>query len=172
MSSEVDLARAVATLHALIERADALRAVLLLDRGEGLEPLVVDCGADGSAEVAQGDDVRPWAAENGAAAPEPLALPEHIHPFPPLEVDLAGEEPSVQAPMGMLDHVARAVQESAALFPARSVLMVGFESTEPEHPVFLAARQDEPLVLSVGDEEYEMPPGWPGPPGGGGPLQL
>src|SRR4051794_33293283 len=113
MAEADDLARAVATLRALIEQADALRAVLMLDRGEGLEPLVVDCAADGSAEVACGDDVRPWEVD-GEAGAEPLALPlpDHVPPFPPLEVDLAGEEASVQAPMGMLDHVARTVKET------------------------------------------------------------
>jgi hypothetical protein len=169
MAADPDLAQAVATLRTLLERTNALRAVLMLDRGEGLEPVVVDCLADGEAEVARGEDAVAWEGPDDAP---PLPLPDHIHPFPPLEVDLAGEEPSVQAPMGMLDHVARAVKESGALFPERSVLMVGFESTEPEAPVYLAARQGEPLVLSVGEAEYEMPPEWPGEPGLGGPLQL
>jgi hypothetical protein len=162
-----DLARVVATLRLLVARAGALRAVALLDRGEAAEPVVVDCVTGGEVEVVEGEDARTWDGPDDA---EPLALPGHVHPFPPLEVDLA--ESTVQSPLGVLDHVGRIVRESASLLPGRSVLTVGFATTSPDVPVYLAARGDEPLVLSLGDAEYELPAGWPGEPGQAGPLAI
>lgn len=152
-----DLPRVAATLHALLDGLGALRAILLLDRGEGLAPAVLDCAADGSTEIEEHDEVR----ELGPAAwvgAEPLPLPP-LSPPPPLEVDLA--EGTVISPMGVLDGTARAVRDAAEAFPGTSVLTVGFETTAPEVPLFLATRRGEPLVVSLGEAEYEMPPNWP-----------
>ncbi len=72
----------------------------------------------------------------------------------------------------MLDHVGRVVRDSALALPGRSVLTVGFATTAEDVPVYLTARAGEPLVLSLGDDEYELPEGWPGEPGQAGPLAL
>lgn len=146
--------RAAVTLRAMLERSGALRAVLLLDV-DGGEPVVLDCGADGTAEVAAGDAVEQL--ERVEAIP-PADLPA-MTPVPVLEVDLA--ERTVQAPMGVLDSIARLVRDVGELFPGRSVLTVGFETTDPDTPLFIAARRGDPLVLSLAGDEYEMPAGWP-----------
>ena len=158
MPDAPDLARIAATLEAFLARAEALRAVLLLDRGPAGAPLVVDCTGDGTVELVEGDDARELPETEGVEAPPLRPLPD-VRAFPPLEVDLAAA--TVAAPLGALDHVARAVRDLAALFPGRSVLTVGFESTDPERPLFLAARRGEPMVASLGEDEYELPPGWP-----------
>ena len=167
MDDAPDLARIVATTRAIVARAGALRAVVLLDRGEDAEPVVVDCATGGDVEVAEGEEVRTWPGDDEA---EPLGLPDHLHPFPPLEVDLL--EATVQSPLGVLDHVGRIVRESALALPGQSVLTVGFATTAEDVPLYLAARGDEPLVLSLGDAEYELPAGWPGEPGQPGPLAI
>lgn len=156
MAGAEDAATAVATLTALLQRAGAVRAVLLLDRGDPADPLVIDCAADGSVELAAGEEMRPLPPPESPATP--LELPD-VAPPPPLEVDLA--QGTVTAAMGALDAIARAVRSAAALFPGRSALMVGWATSEPEAPLFLAARGGEPLVVSLGGDEYEMPPGWP-----------
>ncbi len=153
-----ELARAAATLHALLDGLGALRAILLLDRGEGLTPAVLDCGADGATEVEEHEAVRELGPADWASA-RPLPLPP-LSPPPPLEVDLA--EGTVLSPMGVLDGTARAVRDAAATFPGDSVLTVGFETTVAGAPLFLAARRGEPLVVSLGEAEYEMPANWPG----------
>lgn len=167
MDEAIDLARIVATLRALVARAGALRAVALLDRGDAADPVVVDCETGGEVEVAEGEQARAWDGPDDA---EPLALPDHLHPFPALSVDL--DEQTVQSPLGVLDHVGRVVRDSALALPGRSVLTVGFATTVEGVPVYLSARSGEPLVLSLGDAEYELPEGWPGEPGQAGPLAL
>ncbi|HEY2636972.1 MAG TPA: hypothetical protein VGI54_06255 [Solirubrobacteraceae bacterium] len=152
-----EAARVVATLHDLLARAGALRAVALLDRGDDALPLVVDCAADGSTEVAEGDDARAWPQECHSGG-EPLELPP-ISAVPTLEVDVAGG--TVTAPLGGLDAAGRAVRDLAARLGGRSVVTVGFATTEPDAPLFLAARPGEPLVASLAEAEYELPEGWP-----------
>lgn len=157
MTDLPDVPRIVATLQAFLEGSEALRAVLLLDRGEG-EPLVIDCLLDGTAELLEGGDVRA-VAEGEWVDVRPLGPLPDLRAFAPLEIDLSAA--TVTAPLGAFDFVARAVRDTAALFPGVSVLTVGFESTDPDRPLFLAARRDEPMVASLGDDEYELPPGWP-----------
>jgi hypothetical protein len=158
VAADADPDRLAATLHALLAATGALRAILLLDRSDdGRRPLVVDCAVDGSAEVAEGDDVREVAPDQWLGAP-PLPLPPLQRP-PRLTVDL--EEMTVTSPLGALDAAGRAVRDVAATFGGGSVLTVGWETNEPAAPLFLAARPGEPLVVSLGEAEYELPPGWP-----------
>ena len=44
--------------------------------------------------------------------------------------------------------------------------LVQFETNDPEAPFAITARAggDEPLVLALGEEEFEMDPGWPDAP--------
>jgi len=45
--------------------------------------------------------------------------------------------------------------------------MVQFETNQPDAPLAITARAGrvDPLVLTLGDEEFEMGPGWPDAPG-------
>ena len=89
---------------------------------------------------------------------EHLPLP-HVHSFPPLEVDAARAE--VTGPVGAVAHLAGAVRELAGSLPGRSVLTVEFETTDPQAPLTIAARAGEPVVLVLGEQQFEMPTGWP-----------
>jgi hypothetical protein len=53
------------------------------------------------------------------------------------------------------------VRALAASLPGRSVATVGFATTAPDAPLFLAAREGEPLVASLAGNEYELPADWP-----------
>ena len=66
MDDAPDLARIVATTRAIVARAGALRAVVLLDRGEDAEPVVIDCVTGGDVEVAEGEEVRTWPGDDEA----------------------------------------------------------------------------------------------------------
>jgi hypothetical protein len=145
------VARCGATLRAFIARAGALTAIALLDRA-GLPPVVVDVTADGPIEVLEGDDALVLGAEAFADA-EPLAIPD-IRPLPPMDVDAASGK--VVGLPGALGHQAAAVRELASLLPGRSAVTVGFASSDPDVPVFIAAREGEPAVVSLGQEQFAL----------------
>lgn len=152
------LGTVVATLRAFVERAGAESAVLVLDQGDDLAPAVVDCPAQGAVEISEGAEgivlERP-----DALAGEPLAVPD-VRSFSPFDVDV--ESGQVSGPLGALDHLGRAVRDLAALFPGRSAVTVTFASSDPAAPLSLAARRGEPMVLALGEEQFDPPAGWPG----------
>lgn len=149
----------VVLLREFLHRSGALRAVALVDRAPGEQPAIVDCGRFAPIEIDLGDRAvyMPHGAHLTAHAPE---LPE-IHQLAPFEVDAAKAE--IAAPVGGLAHLAQAVQSLAAALGGRNVAMVQFETTDPGTPLAITARADgsEPMVLALGEEEYEMEPGWP-----------
>jgi hypothetical protein len=91
-------------------------------------------------------------------AAEPLPLPD-VRALPPFEVDAVRAE--ITSPLGGVERHARAVRELAEAFPGRSVLAVTFATTDPETPLQLAARAGEPMVLALGEEQFQMGPAWP-----------
>ncbi|MCW3065895.1 MAG: hypothetical protein JWN32_3067 [Solirubrobacterales bacterium] len=147
-----DLGPIVATLRAFLVQTEALRVVLLLDRGDA-EPLVVDCDAAGALEIADGEVIR--SLEPGAfAADAPLPLPD-VHRLPPVEVD--PDVGQITAPLGTLERTATGVRATAHLFGGRSVFTAAFQTNDPDAPLFIAARGEEPLVISLGAREWELP---------------
>ena len=81
--------------------------------------------------------------------------------FAPFEVDAASAE--IAAPPGAVAHLAGAVRDLAALLGGRNVAMAQFETSDPDAPLAITARADasDPIVLAIGEEEFEMEPGWP-----------
>jgi len=152
-----ELATIAATLRELVERAEAAGAMLLLDRGEDAAPLLVEVDRGGVVEITEGEATRLLEA-NAVAEAQALPLPE-VRAFAPLELDVSAGR--LTGPLGALDHLGRAVRDTAVLFAGRSVLTVGFATTDPETPLFLAAREGEPMVMALGDAQYELPAGFP-----------
>lgn len=154
------LAQIAVTLRAFVQAAGALEATLLLDQGTEVPPLAVECPAVGPVLLAEGEQVMQLDVDRLAA--EPLPLPE-VRALPPFEVDALRAE--ITAPLGGVEHHARAVRALAEAFPGRSVVSVQFATTDLDTPLTIAARSGDPLVLGLGEEEqFEMPPDWP--PGG------
>ena len=151
------LAQIAVTLRAFVHAAGALEATLLLDQGAEAPPLVAECPAVGPVLLAEGEQVVQLDADRLAA--ESLPLPD-VRALPPFEVDALRAE--ITAPLGGVEHHARAVRELAGAFPGRSVLSVRFATTDLDTPLTIAARGGDPLVLGLGeDEQFEMPVGWP-----------
>lgn len=156
-SSPSEVCTIAATLRAFVEGTGALRAVLLLDRENGAAPLMIDVSAGGVVETTEGEQSRALDGSEAVLAAS-LELPE-LRAFGAMDLDV--QAGTLSGPLGALDHVGRAVRDTAALFPGRSVLTVGFETSDPETPLFLAARRGEPMVLVLGDAQYELPAGFP-----------
>jgi hypothetical protein len=150
------IAQVVVTLRAFVAASGAFSAVLVLDQGADVAPLLVDCGVDGAATLSEGEATVALDADRLVATP--LALPA-VRALPPFEVDALRAE--VTSPLGGVEHLARAVRDLVDAFPGRSVLTVAFATTDPDAPLHLAARSGEPMVLAIGEEQYEMDASWP-----------
>jgi hypothetical protein len=141
---------AVATALAFANAAGAHRVILLIDRGDDEPALMVDAVHDGTAEVTDGDHTETVQAPR--AAPKPL--PEiRATPHTAIRMDFASGQ--LSAPIGAIEHLADSVRALAAAFGGRSVATAEFPTRD--FPFTIAARQDEPAILSAGDEEYELP---------------
>jgi hypothetical protein len=149
---------AAATVRAFVSGSRALRAVVLLDRGEGIEPVIVDHAAGGAVEVIEGEAGRMTEIPPGAPATLPFDLAP-VSRLPPLVVDPAAGE--LAAPLGAVAAIGRAVRELAGLFGGHSVVTAVFETDDDDVPLVVAARSGEPLLLSLADEQFPMPDGWP-----------
>lgn len=154
MTEELDVV--VATLRAYLERSKAIRAIVLLDRGDDRAPLMLDCPAGEPVEVAEGE--RTTVLAGAAAAAEPLPLGD-VRAMPAVEVD-AGSA-SIAALPGVMEHAARGVRDLAAALGGRTVVTVQLATTDAETPLAVAARTGEPVVLVLGDEQFPMPEDWP-----------
>jgi hypothetical protein len=140
------LAQIAVTLRTFVHAAGALEATLLLDQGAEVPPLVAECPAVGPVLLGEGEEVVQLDPDRLAA--EPLPLP--------------AVRAEITAPLGGVEHHARAVRGLAEAFPGRSVVSVSFATTDPQLPLTIAARGGDPLVLALGeDEQFEMAPGWP-----------
>jgi len=143
----------VVLLREFLHRSGAVRAVAALEHGG--DAAIVDCAQLQPIEVTTGGRtvVLPHAIELDTPA---LAVPE-VTQLPPFAVSAALGE--ITSPLGGVEHYARAVHALAAVLPgARSVALVTWSTTDPETPLSISARGDEPLVVSLGDEEFELAP--------------
>jgi hypothetical protein len=145
-----DLDPVVVTLRDVLHRSGALRVVVIVDREE---PAIVDVGRLAPVEVQVGERLVhvPHAIELDA---EPIVSPE-LRQLPPFEVDAAAGE--VIGTIGGLDHLADAMRELSRALGGRSVAMAQYATTTPDLPLSVTARGDEPVVVSIGEDAFELP---------------
>jgi hypothetical protein len=148
-----DLDVYVVAARELVHRASAIEVQAVVDRGTDRPPALITCGRMRPIEVI--DDGRtvhlPHAAE---LAPQAPALPA-VPPLPPIEVDSTG--PTINAPLGAIDALVRAVEALAATLGGRSVALAFFQTTDDDTPLGIAARSGEPVVLTLGEEQFALP---------------
>ena len=149
----------VVLLREFLHRSGAVRAVAVVEGAPGDEPAIVDVRRLHPTEVEIGDRVvrLPHAIDLDVPPPQMPA----VRQLPPFDVDVESGE--IAAPPGGVAHLAGAVRDVADLLGGRNVAMVQFETNQPEAPLAITARAGgtEPLVLALGEEEFEMEPGWP-----------
>jgi len=85
-----------------------------------------------------------------------VALPElpYMRHLPAFEVDPA--DGRVAGVLGGLEMLGRAVRAIAALLPGTSVVAADYETNDPAVPLGLAGRAGEPLVVLLGEHEFEL----------------
>jgi hypothetical protein len=151
------LAEAVATVRAFAAASGAERVVLLLDRGDGLTPTMVEGDELGGVEVT--DEGDSWALEPSMpAGAQPRALPE-LRPPPPSALAFDPDTGQLEAPLGAVANLARGVLALAAAFGGRSVASVDFPTRDPDLPLTIAGREGDPIVVAAGEQRFELPPG-------------
>lgn len=140
---------AVALARELLHATGALRVSVALDASP---PAVVECARFGAIVVtAEGAEQElPHDAAADVVLPE-LPLMRRL---PPFEVD--AESGKVAGVLGGLEMLGRVVREIAALLPGESVVAAEFETTDPASPLGLAGRPGEPVVVLLGEHEFEL----------------
>jgi hypothetical protein len=146
---------AIATVRAFAARSQALRVVLLVDRGDGEQPAMLDLASGGAVELIDAEGAHTVGAETPVPA-TPRELPD-IRPAPAsaLRADpISGE---LAAPIGAIANMGEAVLGLARAFGGRSVATAEFATHDPDLPMTIVAREGEPLLLAVGDGRFELP---------------
>ena len=143
---------AIALARELLHGAAALRVSIALDEEP---PAVVECARFGAVVVHEHDAVVELAHDAGADAELP-ELPL-MRQLPPFEVDATTG--AVAGVLGGLEMLGRAVRDLAALLPGASVVAAEFETTDGDLPLGLAGRAGEPVVVLIGEHEFELDPG-------------
>jgi len=144
---------AVATVRRFADDSGATRMTVLLDRGEG-EPAVLDCAAGQPLSLTLGEDefaIAPGATRG--VAPLDVDVPRAA---PATAVEADPETGAVTAPLGVMPALADGLLALARALGGRSVVSAEFPTRDPAHPLTLAARDGEPVVLAVGEEQFEL----------------
>jgi hypothetical protein len=143
---------ACATLRSFVHLSGALRAQALVPRGDGKAPAIVSCERLGPLEIEIEGHVEELTHDaRFAASPPDLG---QLQPMPPFEV--VPERGEVTGMIGGVDLLAEAVQRAAAAIGPEAVVVVEMESTTPGVPFALSARVGEPVLVTLGDEEFEL----------------
>ena len=118
-------------------------------------PAVVESERFGAIVVheEQGELELPHDAAAEIALPPDLPL---MRQLPPFEVDPATGQ--IAGVLGGLEMLGRALRELAAVLPGRSVVAAEYETTDPDCVLGLAARSGEPVVVLLGEHEFELDP--------------
>lgn len=142
---------ACAALRSFVHLSGALRAQALIPSADG-PPAIVSCVRLGPLEVVIGDRSveLPHDVELEAAAPDLGAL----RPMPPFEIST--ERGEVAGMIGGLQLLGDAVMTIAAAIGPLAAVVVEMESTTPDLPLVMSARAGEPLLVTLGDAEYEL----------------
>ncbi|MEA2126396.1 MAG: hypothetical protein QOI80_3178 [Solirubrobacteraceae bacterium] len=144
----------LATVRDFAERSGATRVAVLLDRGpDRLAPLI-EAEPGEPVTISQGEEnliVLP--ADLAEVVPLPLDVPKAL-PATALDVDPVKGE--VEAPIGALRAIADGVVALALQLGGRSVVHAEF-ATRSGIPLSLAGRPGEPVVVTAGDQQFELP---------------
>lgn len=158
---EIDLVASVGPLDAVVEtlrdvlhRSGALRVAVVVDLPDGAPPALVDVGRLAPVEVRIADRIMhlPHAIELEA---EPLSGEIELRQLPPFDVEPATGQ--VTGTLGGLDMLADAMVALAGLLGGQSVAIAVYQTTTPKVDLTVTARTGEPVLVTLGDQEWELP---------------
>jgi hypothetical protein len=144
----------LATLQLFAERSLATRVAVLFDNGEDAEATLIECEPGEPLALTDAGEtylVPPEALLE--VAPLPMTPPR---PVPATAIALDLEEGQIAAPLGAVSALGLAVLELARVMGGRSVATADFATRDGE-AVTIAAREGEPLIMAMGDVQFELP---------------
>jgi hypothetical protein len=144
----------LATVRDFAERSGATRVAVLLDRGPDRLAPTIEAEPGEPVAIEQGGE-RLVVRAADLAGVEPLAL-ELPLPVPATAIDADPGLARIEAPIGVVDALARAILELAAALGGRSVVHVEL-ATRSGTPLSLSGRAGEAIVVTAGDEQFELP---------------
>jgi hypothetical protein len=153
MGVVVRTAVVVATVRDFAERAAAQRVVSLVDRGDERAATMLEW-LGGAVELVE--DGIPVVPPEEPVAPLPLG---DLRPPPASAVHVHAEAGELHAPIGVIGHLADALMDLATALGGRSVASAEWPTADASRPLTLAARAGEPVVVAIGDDQFELPPG-------------
>jgi hypothetical protein len=145
------LTTACVALRSFVHLSGALRAQAVVPRDEET-PALVSCVRLGPLEVTIGERSVQLAHDVELDAPAP-DLGE-LRPMPPFEV--SPERGEVAGMIGGMDLLAESVLRVAEAIGPRAAVVVEMESTTPDLPLVVSARAGEPLLVTLGDETFDL----------------
>ncbi len=150
-------ATAVSTVRDFGRRAQAERVVLLVDLGDGDHAAMIEWRPGTPLELTEGETT--WSIpEESAGAVPPLALAA-VRPAPASAVTADEATGEIAAPLGTVEHLADVVLDLARAFGGRSLAAVDFPTADPAQPVTIAGRAGEPVLVAIGETQFELPGG-------------
>lgn len=150
--ADAELALAVALARELLHRSGALRVSIAL---ASQPPAVIECARRTAIVVREaGGEERALAHD----AYSDVRLPDLplMRQLPPFEVDAA--DGRVAGVLGGLEMLGRAVRDVTGLLGDASVVAAEYETSDPDTPLAIAARPGEPLIVLLGEHEFELEP--------------
>ena len=148
-----ELDATIVALRAFLHATSALEAQGFVDRGEDTPPSLVTVGRAMPIEVV--DAGRRVHLPHGVELDVPAPEFRHVPQLPPFEVD--AEQGVITGALGGLPALAESVQELARTLGGRSVALAFFQSSDPEMPVAIAAREGDDTIVSLGDNQFTLP---------------
>lgn len=142
---------AVVALRAFVHGSGALRAQALLPRA-GDQAALVSCTRLGPLEIIVGERSVELAHDVEIDA-RPPDLGE-LRPLPPFEVD--AREGQVAGVIGGMDLLADALRTVARAIGDGAAIVAELETTTPDLPLVLSVREGEALLVTLGDESFEL----------------
>lgn len=151
----------LATVRDFTDRSGAVRVVVVLDRGEDRAAPVIECEPGEPVTIGHaGEIIVVSPADLVGVSPIHVHLPVSPIPATALEFDPALGQAT--GPIGAVEALALAVKALASELGGRTVAVADFATRSGEQ-LSIAARPGEPIVLGMGDEQFELPTQGPGP---------
>lgn len=142
---------AVVCLRAFVHGTGALRAQALVPAAEA-EAAIVSCTRLGPLEVIVGERAVELAHDIAVDGDLPDLGP--LRPLPPFEVDaLRGEVAGI---IGGVELLRDALDRMVAAIGGGAVVVAELETTTPDLPLVLSARAGEPLLVTLGEESFDV----------------